>query len=350
MINVIRKGAPMLVLKGDKVRIVQWLQQNFDVELFSANERSFEETLASVEESRAVLLVSDLKVCTETLPVVLVTMNHPDKILERIINEKATDVFEYVERLPRVIFFRVFGDYRTVLKEIQNDFGGRCEQVSSDLIFLSETSGVPVCFTEKSLKHGLAFKEGDLFEEALFIDMPFEELFKRLNNRAFHYFNAGLGSRDWNVMEIRVYDANKQYWLHSRRLRLTLEGLEVSITIGEGWGKDYAHILMPVPVYCIRILTFLDSGMVKRALMGLEYTETGERFVDLDLYFNRKKISWGEIPGGEDVPRSERERPRTALAMAFRKEVMTALDEEERLEIQNIERAILEKLPKKDDE
>jgi hypothetical protein len=50
------------------------------------------------------------------------------------------------------------------------------------------------------------------------------------------------------------------------------------------------------------------------------------------------------------VPRSERERPRTALAMAFRKEVMTALDEEERLEIQNIERAILEKLPKKDDE
>ena len=80
--------------------------------------------------------------------------------------------------------------------------------------------------------------------------------------------------------------------------------------------------------------------------MGLEYTETGERFVDLDLYFNRKKYR-GERFQGEDVPRSERERPRTALAMAFRKEVMTALDEEERLEIQNIERAILEKLPKR---
>ena len=38
-------------------------------------------------------------------------------------------------------------------------------------------------------------------------------------------------------MEIRVYDANKQYWLHSRRLRLTLEGLEVSITIGEDGAK-----------------------------------------------------------------------------------------------------------------
>ncbi|MEA4876655.1 MAG: hypothetical protein VB083_01975 [Aminobacterium sp.] len=350
MINVIRKGAPLLILKGAKEAIVEWLQNNFEAEIISLEGKSFEETLGSVEQGQAGLIVKNMNESDEIPPVVLVTTSHPDKILERIINEKATTMIEYAERLPRVIFFRVFGDYRTVLKEIQNDFGGRLDKIGSNLVFASENPGVPVCFTEKSLKKGLAFQRGDLLEEGLFIDMPFEELFKRLNSSALHYFNAGLNNRDWNVMEVRLYDADKQYWLHTRRLRLALEGLEVCMVIGEGWGKDYAHILMPVPVYCIRILTFLEPFMVKRALMGLEYTEDGQRFVDLDLYHNRKKISWGDVPGGEIVPRSERERPRTTLSMAFRKEVMAALDERECAEIQDIEEAILEKIPQRDDD
>ncbi|WP_024821968.1 MULTISPECIES: hypothetical protein [Aminobacterium] len=349
MINLIRKGAPVLILKGDKDRIITWLQKRFGTAILSLQNMSFEETVAFVKQEETALYVSNSRDTSRTLPTILVTTSHPDKILERIINENATEMIECVERLPRVIFFRVFGDYRTVIKEIQNDFGGRLGKIGPELLFVSENSGVPVCFTEKSLKKSIALTKGDVFEDILYIDMPFEELFRRLNNRALHYFNAGLGYRDWNVMEIRLYDADLQYWLHSRRLRLALEALEIGMIIGEGWGKDYAHILMPVSVYCIRILTFWEPKIVKRALMGLEYTEAGKRFVDLDLYYNRKKFSWGEVPGGEIMPRSERERPRTTLSMAFRKEIMQTILPEERQEIENIERAILEKIPKRND-
>ena len=136
-------------------------------------------------------------------------------------------------------------------------------------------------------------------------------------------------------MEIRIYDSHGHYRFHLERLKLVLEALEVGIAIGEGWGKDYAHILMPVQVYTLRILTFYDLSVIKKALMGLEYHEEGERFVDFDLYHNKRKINW-------TFTVLDRELDRKGHSRLFRSELMQALTATQIGEIEKIEKEIMD--------
>ena len=187
---------------------------------------------------------------------------------------------------------------------------------------------VAVCFTQKALNQPLSME--DLFDEVLYIrHVGYEELLASLQNKALWYFSEGLENRQWNEMEIRITDTWGCFRQQYERLRLALEALEVGMILGEGWGKDFAHILMPIRIYKIRLFTFLSPRDVKEILMGLEYGSDGERLVDFDLYSRREKISWGGT--------AAREKNRDILGKRMRTELLQRLDPSVRQKLQQEE-------------
>ncbi len=214
-----------------------------------------------------------------------------DDLLCRVLNEKRA-IVDRVIPVPRLIAFRYFGDYRKIFDQILTEFHGSRGKLRH-VMRKSSDLGAAVCFTEKSLNRPLGV--ADFEDDVLYVRQPFERIFTILRNRGLDYFNEGLAQKEWNDVEIRMYDMEGLYDLHIRRMRIVMNALEAGLILGEGWGKDYAHILMPVRVYRIRILTFLPPEELKRIVMGLEYASNGDRFLDLDLYMNKKKIGWGDV-------------------------------------------------------
>ena len=84
--------------------------------------------------------------------------------------------------------------------------------------------------------------------------------------------------------------------------------------LGEGRGKDYARILMQLIIYRFQLATFLEPEQVKGMLMGMEYSASGKRLVDLDLFEGKKKYSWGA--------RSEKGEDRAKAGARFRESLM----------------------------
>ena len=131
------------------------------------------------------------------------------------------------------------------------------------------------------------------------------------------YFNEARGHADWRSLEIRVYDMWERYPLQAKRLRLVLDELEIGLVLGEGRGKDFAHILMPVPVYRFHLATFLEPERIKEILMGMEYSASGKRLVDLDLFEGKKKTSWGAM--------AEKDEDRERAGVRLRERLMEGL-------------------------
>ena len=106
--------------------------------------------------------------------------------------------------------------------------------------------------------------------------------------------------------------------------------------LGEGWGKDFAHILMAVKIYRLRLFTFLPPSTIKEILIGLEYGADGSRLVDFDLYSGKEKISWGGL-GGKGKERGER----GSMGTALRAKLFSQLFPEDRQHLQEWESRIL---------
>jgi len=167
------------------------------------------------------------------------------------------------------------------------------------------------------------------------VKMPYEKLFRSLRSRAMSYFNQARGYADWKNLEIRAYDVWERYPLQARRLRLVLDELEIGLVLGEGRGKDYARILMLLIVYRFQLATFLEPEQIKGVLMGMEYSASGKRLVDLDLFEGKKKHSWGAM--------AEKDEDRAKAGVRFRKNLMEELLPSTREELAWIE-GELEKL------
>jgi len=218
-----------------------------------------------------------------------------DEVLAALFNANP-EALESVRLLPRLIVFRIFGEKDRVLEQMEKDFGARRGRLRS-VLARSPEEGIAVCFTYAPLNGPIAMS--DVEDDVLYVgNTSYEELHLLLRSRALWYFSEGLENRQWNEMEIRIYDSWGYFMEHYERLRIVLAALDTGMILGEGWGKDFAHILMPVQIYRVRFFTFFSAQIVKEILMGLEYAEDGTRLADIDLYSGREKISWGGLKTG----------------------------------------------------
>lgn len=261
----------------------------------------------------------------------LVVDSPADEILALILNCGERGLLERVRLLPRLIFFRVFGEKEKVIEQIASDYSAKRGRLRS-VLHEPRRGRITVCFTTNPLNRLL--KVEDVMDEVLhFEGESFEKLLDSLRSRALWYFSEGLENREWNEFEIRIFDSWGRYLDHYERLRIVIEGLDGGMILGEGWGKDFAHILMAVKVYRLKFITFLPPSIIKEMLIGLEYGVDGSRLADFDLYQGKEKISWGEIGG--------KSKDRASMGISLRKKLYSRLLPEERAELEEWEKKVL---------
>lgn len=329
MLKLVRQGTRAIVAstESDK-KMAQWIMDNLP-----SIQHDLYECYDMAGPYQTVLHISSSHNMADSMHSFLIDRS-ADEVMEIMINEITSKTLPEdikVRLLPRFLNFRITGDPESVIDQICNDFSGRRGKLE-DLVQDTSDKGTAVLFTEKPLNRALTME--DIFEDILYINMSPHILYEQLQWRALSYFNSALEDREWNLVEIRIYDTYNRYQLHSKRLRLFLEAFEMGISVGEGWGKDYAHVLMPLQVYTMRILTFYKPAALKRALMGLEYSGEGNRFVDFDLYSKKRKIGWTTLS-------DDRKLDRKIYSLEFRKEIMENIPDIYRKDILEIEKEIV---------
>lgn len=308
MLSIVRGGPRVLFLKGDRSGLDRTLASAFPVSM-----HSFESALDFAGEGQTIVALHGKE--EDGRREFRVVSSSSDEVLAALVND-STCRLESVRLLPRILFFRIFGDKDRVLEQMEKDLAGggipgatvRRERLRS-LLGSSGKNEIAVCFTYAPLNGPIAV--ADILDDVLLVDRTqYHDLNIYLRSRGLWYFSEGLENRSWNEMEIRIYDSWGFFMEHAERLRTVLGSLEIGMILGEGWGKDFAHILMPVQIYRLRLFTFLSPLLVKEVLVGLEYAEDGSRLADFDLYSGRDKISWGGLKqrggGRENLGRTAR--------------------------------------------
>ncbi len=331
MLQIVRSGPRVMMLKGETEGLDRVLADAFPVAM-----HTFESAIDSAGEGQTIVALHGSGDGEHREYRVL--PSSAEDVLVALVNN-ASHILNSVRLLPRILFFRIFGDSDRVLEQMESDLKDgiipgavvRRGRLRS-LLGTSRRNEIAVCFTRASLTGSVAVS--DLLDTVLLVEeVVYHELYSFLRNRALWFFTEGLEGRTWNEMEIRIYDSWGYYTEHAKRLRIVLDALEIGMVLGEGWGKDYGHILIPVRVYRLRLFSFLSPELVKEILLGLEYDEEGGRLVDFDLYCGKDKISWG------GVKRDKGGRPE--VGEAAREKLFSRLRRNEREQLERLEKSVV---------
>ncbi len=328
MLHIVRGGPRIMLLTGDEAKIASLIRSSF-----SCTGRTLEETVERAGEGQSVVL---FRGGAKGVRRFILAEAAPDEILALLLNSGGEYLPKTVRLMPRLIFFRVFGEKERVIGQIEKDFQAENKRLKS-VLGPAEKDSIAVCFTAKPLNRPLAIR--DITDEVLHVrGVSFEKLLDSLRSRALWYFTEGLEDRRWNELEIRIYDSWGDYSSHCDRLRIVIDSLDAGMVLGEGWGKDYAHILMAVRVYRFNFYTFLPPAQIKEMLMGLEYDAAGERLADFDLYGGRDKISWGGV-----ADKSGGRQDRTTLGRSFREKLFSMIQPDDINRLEDLEKQIKER-------
>ncbi len=331
MVSLIRNGSRMLYVTTDnKEAIVNFLSANYQIQKIDPR-KSFDES----SEYQTIIFLMDThpdstKDITKADSYLVFT-----EILTFVCSLMSSEVKNVIDKIrtgPQMIIMRSSGDLDKVTRKMQSDFGG--EIVSYDRYLHDQTDDITyIALTEKPLNKPLG--AADFQSGYLRLEGDFGAIKREIRMHALRYLNIGIGNRDWNEIEIRIYDKFGAYKLHYDRMIEVFDDLELGLILGESWSKDYPKALLAVEVYRVRLLTFHDPSKIKRILFAMEYLADGTRIVDYDLYVGNDKVSWNA--GLKHKKRSDR----YSEALAARSELYEKLSGETVDKISNLENEIV---------
>lgn len=330
MLSLIRSGPRMLIIESKSMDIIK----NYLFNRFQAEESNLTTAFDnSGEDYVIVVLVNKIKEIVRVTDVeaLLYAGYTVEELLCGFLNDGMGNYITRTRTAPRLILMRLLGDKEKVLEGIRTDYNASIGSYY-DILNNSNNKGTILAFVDKPLNKNVSLAE--IYEKALFIPQPYQRLIRSLRMEGLKYLNKGLDNKDWFDLEIRIYDTFSAYDLHYKRLVTVFENLELGIVLGESWGKDSPRFLMTVGVYRLRFFTFYQPEYIKKILLGLEHLDEGQRIVDYDLYYNRKKIDWLEV-------REDNYRIRHLLSKKYRDEILAKLGPEETEKILALEQEIL---------
>jgi len=208
-----------------------------------------------------------------------------------LLNLENQGIFRSVRLSPKVILLRLMGDVDRAVDRIESHF--KASRASFEKLLDEKGAGTLIAFTEKSLQKSISIS--DIHPVSLFTESSSPSILGHLGIHSLEYLNLCLHNRDWNELDIKIYDSYGNFELHYRRLLFMVEALEAGLILGESWGRDAASVFQSVGIYRVRLFTFLPPVEIKKILTGLEYLENGKRIVDMDLYAKKNKIRWTEL-------------------------------------------------------
>lgn len=253
-------------------------------------------------------------------------------VLADIINLKVSAEIDKVDMGPRIVVFRVPSNENEFADMLTKNYDGK-RVPWKDGVRLGEKEQTLISLTTQRLHQPI--KSEDFFSDHILVDQNQKECFARLGREALFYLNHNLKDSSWYEYRISLYDAYDNYEKHYQRLVQVFSGLETGLVIGEGWTKDYAHIVMSIMVYQIKLFSFSSPAAIKKILIGLEYDDTGHRLADLDLYNKNRKVSWTEVQKGETDKRTKKDE-----GVYLRSELMKKLPLKEKERILKLENEI----------
>lgn len=226
----------------------------------------------------------------------------PAALLCDIINRNLAGKIRRIRISPPNILMRLMGNMDKAIDQIALDLKAQ-EAMRGGLMQNLDEPSVLLSFTSSPLNQLVRTEE--FYKRALLIDKPFGPLLTFLRSKAQEYLNISLGSPDWNEVSITLFDAMDQFSLHYQRLVTVLQGLDLGVIVSENWESEYTVALRKSEIYRVKTLTPLPPQELKKIAMGLEYDDEGRRVVDLDVYYEGKKISWASEYKVHQRPRDE---------------------------------------------
>jgi len=291
MMSLVRNGSRSIYMSTKNIdSLTSFLEDNLnaremDIEVIQDRSREYQ-TLIYVSD-----LLLDEKDGVKIVRSFLIS-SEPISVLSTIIASKEIDMIESINPGANFIIMRASGDLNKVVKAVQKDLGG--ELISYREYLENDNSNYTVIgLTEKPLSKGILIS--DFNENFLILEGEYGKIKKEIRMQALRYLNIGIGNREWNEIEIRIYDQYAAYNLHYDRMMEVFDDLDIGLVLGESWSKDYPKALLSVQVYRVRFLTFKELFDIKRILFGLEYLSDGTRIVDYDLYCKNEKVGWTNL-------------------------------------------------------
>ncbi|MCX7829200.1 MAG: hypothetical protein N2315_08420 [Thermanaerothrix sp.] len=312
MLSLVRGGPKVLVVEttASDGRIAE-LEEFMEARCVPWQQDPLSAVESATEEATLIIFMA-----SGDKPVLKVYSTHtpPEELLCHLINSRLCEAVDNVCTAPGTAVMRLMGDLGRAVERIAKDLGGEVVQRPHALACPTGTRTI-IYFTQSPLNRPLRMEE--LHPSAVLVERPCSEVLGRLKDNAMDYLSIAMGTPDWNQVEIKIYDAAGRYDLHYQRLMGAIEGVDAGLVLSEAWGRDQAFILMSVPVYVVSLFTPLPPSEVKELCMALEYSPSGDRWVDLDVIHRGKKVSWTSL--GEDKS------PRDSIGLSLREKLLNRM-------------------------
>lgn len=315
MVSLIRSGPRIIMIQPAHLEnLKHLLLQSFD-SFTCTLDASFE---CAKESSTILYLVDEIAphISKQSILDIIIINEDSEMVLCKLFKLAPLNLIADIRPASHFLILRVLGNHQAVLSMIQSDIGGEIMPFK-DAIELGNEATTIVALTENPLNGNLNLT--DLHDRFLKVDGKHFEFKRELRMHALKYLNRGIDNKDWHEIEIRIFDTFGAYKLHYDRFVEFFESLELGVIFGESWSHDSPRFMLTVEVYRIRFFTFKDPIAIKRILLGMEYTASGQRVVDYDVYFKNKKIYWTSTLEKKTTT------SRDVIALSIRKEIVDKL-------------------------
>lgn len=315
----LRMGSRLLVLEtGHMDEIKTFLIENLnaiETEFSHAMEEAAEDScfVFLTDSDKENLILSDGKV--------VLLINQPiSNCLAELMNKKKNSLIRRVIIGPSYMLMRIAGDEDAVKKELISSFTGKVMPLE-DAINNGKKTDTILFLTRKALSKPV--KSRDVLGKPLLIPYPSSQVYKRLSKEGLLFITRSLEDRRWFEYRINIYDSKGKFNEHYRRLNYILTQLDIGMVIEENWTRDHALMLFSVAAYQVRLISAYPPEALKKILMGLEYDDSSNRLVDMDLYYRNKKISW------VDIDKKKKKKSRKDEGAIYRRGITSRLSEKE---------------------
>ena len=293
MLNLVAPGPKLIVVKTEQPQqLAQYLTAAFSCEPMEQLGLGID-----ITKTHCVLCLLDCTKETPQLYLYLGIAQSVEYVLCHLNNDPAKPQISSMRALPPIITFNSLGEQKPLVDKIQSEFP--CERTNLNALLKRENDqGVIVAF----LMDDTAAKR-KFYEETLFIQQEYASLLRYLRIHAPRYLAKAFAPNAWHMVDLRIYDRYEAYDLQYQRLLTAISALQLGYVVTEAWDREVSAFTEPVGTYHIRLLTFLEPVELKQLLIGLEYSQTGQRLVDLDLFWHRKKLSWKNLLDNKEIRR-----------------------------------------------
>ena len=333
MLNLVAPGPKLIVAKTENQQALKrYLQEQFQaVEM---------EQLGLGKEDysiKCIVCVADAVQPTTGIFYLGMTQT-VEYVLCHLMHEEAKTLITAMRALPQVIVFNSLGEHTPVVDKMQGEF--QCERVAiRDVLHRENNEGVIVVFLMQEAEGKRVF-----YKDALFVQQTYEDLIGYLCIHAPRYLAKAFMPNAWHMVDLRIYDRYEVYDLQYKRIVKAIQALNLGYIVTETWNREVSTFSEPVGTYHIRLLTFLEPLELKKLLMGLEYSASNRRIVDLNVVWHNKKVSWKNLLDNKEI----RKQLKDTTAPFFPKSNFFAVQSDKALLIKHCVESVQNKLSAED--